>query len=359
MAATLERQSLDGLRAEVQRKLAAQLDVGQVEPETAAPPEPIVFPKPDRRRMETLRADAQKNFTVQHDRRNPGAYRPGLFGKLALKPSRVALLAVALLAGGLAAYLVTQNQQPAVQPATPRVVTTVPVPQSRILVAKQTIAVGQRLTPAALEWRDWPVSAVLPQYITLKASPDAVTDMGDTAARVELFAGEPIRTEKLVKAGGGYLSAILEKGTRGVSVSVAAEGASGGFIVPNDHVDVVLLHTSNSAHDAETILQNVRVLAINGQLGGNDAKANKGSGDPGADVFSGQAIATLELDPIQAEVITSATTMGKLSLVLRPTSDSTETEGAGSRAERATNAAIRLSSPFWAPGNGNASTVSR
>jgi pilus assembly protein CpaB len=173
--------------------------------------------------------------------------------------------------------------------------------------------------------------------------------MTGSMARFELFAGEPIRAAQLAPAGTSYLSAILDKGMRAVSVSVAADAASGGFIVPNDHVDVVLTRATSAGHDAETIIGNVRVLAINAKLGANGSPA--GSGDASADVFSGQGIATLELDPMQANVITDAATVGKLSLVLRP---STEAAEAGTTEERALNASIRLSSPFWTAGASSA-----
>ena len=99
-----------------------------------------------------------------------------------------------------------------------------------------------------------------------------------------------------------------------MSVTVAAEAASGGFVVPNDHVDVVLTRNSDGNQQmSQTILHNVRVLAINTRLGPTTprpARAGTGAGSApeNPDVFSNSAIATLELDPNQAEVIINATT---------------------------------------------------
>jgi pilus assembly protein CpaB len=134
---------------------------------------------------------------------------------------------------------------------------------------------------------------------------------------------------------------------RAVSVSVQAESASGGFIAPNDHVDVVLTRDAGSGHDTQTILSNIRVLAINANLGAQGAPA--GSGNAQNDVFSGQAIATLELDPVQADVITGAASSGKLSLVLRPTGEAVAPATAEARA---VNAQIKLTSPFWTGAGG-------
>jgi pilus assembly protein CpaB len=299
--------------------------------------------KTERRSMDALRSEALRSVIEMVEDKNFGGLRNRVQGRRGMIPwSRIALLLVALAAGGAAAFLATQ-QQP--QPAA-TIVQEIKAPTTQILVAKQAISVGQRLAPDSLEWIDWPEQALRPEYVTVAAAPEAMTQMAGSVARFEFFAGEPIRAEKLAPAGGGFLSALLETGKRGVSVSVAAESASGGFVVPNDHVDVVLTRASDIAgQDSQTILHNVRVLAINarlGETGANGAPADAAA--PSTDVFSNDAIATLELDPTQAEVIINATGMGKLSLMLRPTSDSAE---AGSVDQRAANAAIRISSPFW------------
>jgi pilus assembly protein CpaB len=343
-ASRADRQGLDGLRAEVQRKLAAQIDLGVPDPPTPEA-ERVFAPKAERPRLETLRAGMQNKFTAAKPQRQSMGF--ALQRKLRITPSRMALIAVALVAGGVAAFLATQRDQASPVPVVQPVVATVQEAKTQILVAKQTIGPGERLSAASVEWKDWPAASVLPQYITATATPNAITDMAGSAARVELFAGEPIRQEKLAPAGSGYLSAILDKGMRGVSVSIAAESASGGFIVPNDRVDVVLTRSSGTTQGVETILSNVRVLAINAKLGQTGpGTAQTGSGDPSADVFSGLATATLELNSTQAEMITGAMAAGKLALVLRATADSNDPTSN----DATINAAIRVSSPFWVGG---------
>jgi pilus assembly protein CpaB len=105
------------------------------------------------------------------------------------------------------------------------------------------------------------------------------------------------------------MSASLTPGMRAVSIAVSVASLAGGFIQPNDRVDLVL--TSQSSDDrkkfrATTILRDVRVLAIDQAF---DDKNRK----PVADVKT----ATLELTPQQAERVTRAQASGVLSLSLR------------------------------------------
>lgn len=236
-----------------------------------------------------------------------------------MKPARIILLLVALGAGGLAAFLVMRGDS-----AEPRTVVTEVTreePKAQILVASAPIGMGERLTPQTVEWVDWPQGAVRSDYVTVSAMPDAPEQLTGTVARFEFFPGEPIREQKLVRADQGYLSAVLGEGMRGVSVPVAAESSAGGFIVPNDRVDVVLTRTTDAGRISEVILANVRVLAIGKRLGevgasGGQEEAEAGEG-PQAQVFEDETIATLELAPAQAEAIINAESLGDLSLVLR------------------------------------------
>lgn len=299
--------------------------------------------KADRRNIDEWRNDL--NWTTANtvrDRSFAGRYF-GFVQRLGLKPSRVLLLIIALGSGGVAAYLATGQQQPtASEPVTQTAVEVVPEARMKVLVAAQPISVGQRLTQASLAWEDWPVDSVRDDYVTLEDRPEALTEMGDAIARFGLFAGDPVREQKLVRASQGFLSAVLDQGLRGVSVVVSAEAASGGFISPNDHVDVLLTRATPLGEVSDTVLHNVRVLAINEQLGQASVNQNE---DNRSNVFTNQAIATLALDPDQAEVITAASSSGRLSLVLRSMSDFGDTQTPD---QRATNQAIRMTSPFWA-----------
>jgi pilus assembly protein CpaB len=135
-----------------------------------------------------------------------------------------------------------------------------------------------------------------------------------------VVAGDPIRDPAVVFAkGSGFMAAILPQGMRAVSVGVTAESSAGGFILPDDHVDILLTHREknldkNSTGEkfvTDTILRNVPVLAV------DQAVAEKN----GEKVVIGKT-ATLELMPAQAETLAHARQIGTLSLSLRSILDS-------------------------------------
>lgn len=258
-----------------------------------------------------------------------------------MKPARIILLLVALLAGGLAAFLATRGGQ---APAPSRQVVTEVVQEAKtqILVAKGPIGIGERLTAPGVEWQDWPEGALRPEYVTISTMPDAPEQLTGAVARFEFFPGEPIREAKLVRADQGYLSAVLAEGMRGVSVGVAAVSSAGGFVVPNDHVDVVLTTATNAGQRSEVILSNVRVLAIGKRLGEMGASGGNTEGEtdsPTPVTFDKSTIATLELDPVQAETLINASMRGQLTLTLRSVVDFNKAE-----VERPTtaNQAVRI-----------------
>jgi pilus assembly protein CpaB len=126
-----------------------------------------------------------------------------------MKPARIILLVVALIAGGLAAFLATRNNAPAPTPtATTTVTEVIEEPRGQVLVASAPIGIGQRLSPDVVEWQDWPVGAIRPEYISIAALPDAPEQLTDAVARFEFFPGEPILEAKLVRTDQGYLSAV-------------------------------------------------------------------------------------------------------------------------------------------------------
>jgi len=138
-------------------------------------------------------------------------------------------------------------------------------------------------------------------------------------ARASLYAGEPITPAKLIRSDRGFMSAILPKGKRAVATRISADTSAGGFILPNDRVDVIMTRHADSGttvggndYVTETILHNVRVLAIDQTIEDQD----------GEQVVVGQT-ATLELTPSQAEILTVAQQMSdRLTLALRSIGDS-------------------------------------
>lgn len=231
-----------------------------------------------------------------------------------MKTARIIVLAIALGAGGIAAYLVSgSDNKPA--PAAP----VAQLQTVDVLVAKSDIGLGQTVKPEDLQWQTWPAATASNNFIRRTERPDATTQLAGSIARVPLIAGEPIREQKLVKAdGSGFMAAILPSGMRAISTEISPETGAGGFILPNDRVDVILSqHQKNldnpSAPDvvvSEIILPNVRVLAI------DQAPKEK----DGQTTVLGKTV-TLELRPDQAEKLARSRQVGTLTLALRSIAD--------------------------------------
>ena len=235
-----------------------------------------------------------------------------------MKPARLAVLGIAILSGGAAALMMSGGSPPPPPPPPP----VVQMPNmSNVLVAASDVPMGQTVRPPDLRWQPWPAEMVPAGYIKRSQNPGALEETVGSIARSNFLSGEPIRREKLIKAdGSGFMSAILPSGMRAVAISIDTRGATsaGGFVLPNDRVDVLRTYRDDDAsrsgggdvHLTETILTNIRVLAI----GQNVQERN------GEKVVTGET-ATLELTPSQAEYVTLAQKIGQLSLVLRSLAD--------------------------------------
>jgi len=234
-----------------------------------------------------------------------------------MKVTRIIILAVALGAGLLAALLMRgmMGQEPVQQAAAVAEQPMLNVVE--VLVASEDIQIGSVVDAARLTWRQWPKSSVSDHYITKSSSPDATSDLAGTIARAPFLDGEPIKESKLIRSDRGFMSAILPKGKRAVAVEVRAVSTAGGFILPNDRVDIILTRQtqrsgSGESHISETILENVRILAIDQTLAEKD----------GEKTVVAQETATVELGPAEAEILAQAAQVGTISLSLRSIADS-------------------------------------
>lgn len=228
-----------------------------------------------------------------------------------MKAARIVVLAVAIGAGGVAALLAGRSEKtPEAKPDPVAQVASVD-----ILVAKADISMGQTLSPGDVQWQAWPAATAGGNFIRKSDRPDAIETLSGQIARYPFVAGEPIREAKLVNAkGSGFMAAILPAGMRAVSTQISPETGAGGFILPNDRVDVLLTRRdgdkSTGEQTSETVLSNIRVLAIDQNV------EEKG----GQKVVVGKT-ATLELSAGQAETLALAQHMGSLSLALRSIAD--------------------------------------
>lgn len=233
--------------------------------------------------------------------------------------SRLIILSVAVAAAGGAGYVAKNMtaappeipvssgpQQPAVQ-------------LSDVLVLASDVPMGASVG-GHLSWQAWPADGVNSNFITRSAEPDAMDKLNGSIARIAMYSGEPLRRSKLVGEGQSFMSSILPAGRRAIATRIAADTSAGGFILPNDFVDVIMTRRtdtekSNSNYLTETILKNIKVLAIDQAIQEDE---------DGRRVKVGET-ATLELTPQQAEIITVAQQMAeRLTLSLRSVADAQE-----------------------------------
>lgn len=201
------------------------------------------------------------------------------------------------------------------------------VPMSDVLVARSALQPGQELTASDVRWQKWPTASVDHSFITHGAMPDLETGLSGTVLRAPLIAGQPLSSSELVHANAaGFMAAMLNPGMRAVSIPITTEAGAGGFILPNDRVDIIMTRKGNDNSGAvfvKTILQNVRVLAVDQTF-----KQDKDQ----KDVLAKSA--TLELAPRQAEIVAKAQAEGVLSLALRALGDNSAAAVAASRTGR-------------------------
>jgi pilus assembly protein CpaB len=227
-----------------------------------------------------------------------------------MKPARIVVLVIAIAAGGVAALLAGRSDAPAPAPSP-----VAPLDTVDVLIANSDIGLGHTVSESDLRWQTWPAAAAGANFIRKSERPEAIKDLAGAITRASFSSGEPIRETKLIKGtGGGYMAAVLPSGMRAISTEISTETGAGGFILPNDHVDVLLTRRDKLAEKSagveifvsEIILPNVRVLAI----------------DQTVEEKNGQRVqigktATLELTPQQSEVLALSRQLGTISLALR------------------------------------------
>ncbi|HCL64913.1 MAG TPA: Flp pilus assembly protein CpaB [Rhizobium sp.] len=233
-----------------------------------------------------------------------------------MKPARIIILAVAIVAAGMAGLLamrltgtktVIMQQADAVMKKEETV---------NVLVSAANLPVGSRLNEKSMRWMAWPASSVVESFITENNRPQAIAELSGVVVRLPLFEGEPLRREKIADSSTRIMSSLLPSGKRAVSTEISVATGAGGFILPNDRVDVIMVRAGKEDNYlTETVLSNVRVLAIDQQIEEKDDGSKSVVG----------TTATLELTPDQAKVITVAQQMAaRLSLALRSVADAQE-----------------------------------
>jgi len=202
-------------------------------------------------------------------------------------------------------WLADQRAQMATAPqAAPQA----PVKKIYVLVADSDMPTGSFVKEENLTWQVWPDEKLHPSYLTKEKT--EVKDVVGAVVRRAIAAGEPVTNSRILMPGDrGFLAAVLRPGYRAVAVRVDATSSISGLVFPGDRVDILLTHSVKNGdiqrRASETVLTNVRILAIDQKTNDTDESPKVGKN------------ATLEVTPKQAEMLAVLSELGKLSFALR------------------------------------------
>jgi pilus assembly protein CpaB len=200
-------------------------------------------------------------------------------------------------------------------------------PKTMVLVAAKDLTVGAELAPGDLKWQSWPGDAFAGAIIRKKEAEKPEEALkGRLVQRIS--AGQPVLATYVFKEGrGNMVAATLGKGMRAVAIPVKADTMVGGFISPGDFVDVILTYNVEveargntdvqalvSKAASETILQNIKVLAVDQEASREEDKAKIAR------------TVTLEVTTEGSQKLSLAATMGDITLTLRGIGDESVTE---------------------------------
>jgi len=214
------------------------------------------------------------------------------------KPANIFLLAIivgALSAAMIYRHLKTMNMEVEAARAAGQ------HPVTDVVVARDTISIGTRVSPDSLKVVTWPADA-LPE--------GAVHDPQEVVggiARTTIGKNQPVAKTELIAQGAGLLPLMIDEGMRAMSVKVDSVTGVSGFITPNSHVDVIVAATRGEKNDmrSRVIMQNIRVLATGTIIEQKDETPVE------------VPTVTLLVTPEQAETLTLATRYDSVRLALR------------------------------------------
>ena len=212
----------------------------------------------------------------------------------------------------------------------------------QIIVASKNLSIGTELSNENMKWMDWPESGLFEGAIVKKEGKKPV-EMISGRLRRPLGSGEPVLKSALVSEGdGNFIAASLAEGMRAVGLDVKPAMIAGGLLQPGDYVDVIMTYKNKVTYGGpdpgskindmielnldkyatETILQNVRVLAVGDKY--KDEAAAPASADNGKkkkEKVAKVKTVSLEVDLRGAEVLALGKEMGKITLAMRKLGD--------------------------------------
>ncbi len=215
------------------------------------------------------------------------------------------LMALGLVGFGTVAWISTRP---------PSVASAAPTQKVAVIAAARAIHAGTLLRPEDLVAKEIPRSELGAD--TTPDNPETRHNLAGAMVRRGLGVGDLVSPADVMHPGDhGFLAAVLLPGMRALTVGVDAITGGAGLIWPGDRVDLILTQTisdsvASPGHRvaAETVLTDVRVIAIDQQL--------VQGATPGSTEQPARTV-TLEVDQDQAERVSVATRLGRLSLSVR------------------------------------------
>ncbi len=245
----------------------------------------------------------------------------------------IGLIAFALLAAGGTAFLVKRLLDAQTTVADEVEQDTPPVSDVFVLVADTDLPAGSTISKGSIRWQPWPEDMIGDSFISAETEDEELEkQFVGAVVRRGIIEGTPFSEAMVFRRDRpGFLAGALSPGMRAVAIPVTAASSAAGFILPGDHVDIVLTHDVRKDYQApsgdddenvtpviagtiirytsETIVHNVHVIAV-------DQSFNDLEGE--ATVVK---TVTVEVTPKQAGAIATAKAMGQISLSLRSLAD--------------------------------------
>ena len=218
------------------------------------------------------------------------------------------MLALALLLAGGSVYLAQNWLENQVQPVIVQEQKAPEIPLTKIVVAATALQFGNVVRRENLREVDWPAATVPPG--SFKSVDELLADDEQRVVLRPIEANEPVLKSKVSGYGGrAILSSMVAPDMRAITIRINDVTGVAGFVLPGDHVDILLSRNRGGGPVTDIFLQNIKVLGI-------DQDANQQRQEPGV-----VRAVTFEVTPTQSQKLVLAMQVGQLSLALRHTTN--------------------------------------
>ena len=213
--------------------------------------------------------------------------------------------------------------EPVVAPSVVEAPPPPPPPTREVLATARALPVGTLIGPGDLIELMVDRSEVHADHVVVDrdTTPDTLRGY---AVREPLAPGVPLTWPVVVAPGqSGFLAAVLEAGTRAVTIRVGSSTSQAALIDPGDRVDVILtaeLEDDEGERDmlARTIVEDVRLVAVDRRIVAQPVGEQAGPDEDGESAERAELVtATLEVTPAQGDRLVLGEQRGSLSLAVR------------------------------------------